>query len=57
MVAALDMDVKHRRPPEGVILHSDRGIQHTSEAFRKRQQLSKEKSLLLFIDKMNYFVQ
>jgi transposase InsO family protein len=36
VVAALDMAVKHRRPPKGVILHSDRGIQYVSKAFRKR---------------------
>jgi putative transposase len=36
VVAALDMAVKHRRPPEGIILHSDRGIQYASKSFRKR---------------------
>ena len=35
-VSALDMAVKHRRPPEVVILHSDRGVQYASKAFRKR---------------------
>ena len=37
-VAPLDMAVMHHRPPEGIILHSDRGIQHASEAFRKQLQ-------------------
>ena len=36
VVAALDMAAKHRRPPEGIILHSDRGVQYASKAFRKR---------------------
>jgi len=35
-VTALDMAVKHRRPPKGVILHSDRGIHYASKSFRKR---------------------
>ena len=34
VVAALDMAVKHRRPPQGIILHSDRGIQYASKSFR-----------------------
>jgi transposase InsO family protein len=36
VVAALDMAVKHRCPPEGVILKLDRGIQSASKSFRKR---------------------
>jgi putative transposase len=31
---ALRMAITHRRPPHGVIFHSDRGAQYTSKAFR-----------------------
>jgi transposase InsO family protein len=31
---ALDMAVRNRRPQEGLIFHSDRGVQYCSEAFR-----------------------
>ena len=30
---ALDMAITHRRPPKGVIFHSDRGTQYTSQKF------------------------
>ncbi|WP_083542289.1 IS3 family transposase [Kribbia dieselivorans] len=30
---ALDMAIMHRQPPEGVIFHSDRGVQYTSTEF------------------------
>jgi putative transposase len=33
--AALEMAVLHRRPPEGIMLHSERGIQYASKAIRK----------------------
>ena len=33
VTAALDMALAHRRPPAGVIFHSDRGKQYTSEQF------------------------
>lgn len=32
---ALDMAITHRRPPQGVIFHSDRGTQYTSQEFDK----------------------
>ena len=35
-ISALDMAVLHRNPPEGLIFHSDRGIQYASTAFRDR---------------------
>lgn len=35
VIAALTMAVQQRRPAAGVIFHSDRGCQYTSEAFRK----------------------
>ena len=31
---ALRMAIAHRNPPPGVIFHSDRGCQYTSEEFR-----------------------
>ena len=34
VVAALEMAVRQRRPELGVIFHSDRGCQYTSQAFR-----------------------
>lgn len=34
VVDALDMALKNRRPPLGVIFHSDRGSQYTSQQFR-----------------------
>jgi putative transposase len=33
--SALSMAVLHRNPPEGLIIHSDRGVQYASKAFRK----------------------
>jgi transposase InsO family protein len=36
VIAALDMTAKHHRPPQGVMLHSDRGFQYASKSFRKR---------------------
>lgn len=33
---ALDMAALQRRPPRGVILHSDRGVQYASKPFRKK---------------------
>ena len=36
VVDALDMALGQRRPPDGVIVHSDQGSQYTSVAFGKR---------------------
>jgi putative transposase len=36
VVAALDMALQHRRPPAGVIHHSDHGSQYTAHAFQQR---------------------
>jgi len=33
---ALSMAVMHRRPDEGLVFHSDRGVQYAAELFRKR---------------------
>jgi putative transposase len=35
-LAALEMALKHRQPPEGLVHHSDRGVQYASEAYRQR---------------------
>lgn len=35
-LAALDMALTHRRPPAGLVHHSDRGVQYASEAYRQR---------------------
>jgi putative transposase len=35
---ALDAAVRQRRPPSGLIFHSDRGCQYASQAFRRRLQ-------------------
>lgn len=35
VIKALDMAVTRRKPPNGVIFHSDRGCQYTSKAFAK----------------------
>jgi putative transposase len=35
-LAALDAGLAHRRPPPGLIHHSDRGVQYTSRAYRER---------------------
>ena len=36
VVDALDMALGQRRPPDGIIVHSDQGSQYTSVAFGKR---------------------
>lgn len=36
VMEALDMALRQRRPPAGLIFHSDRGCQYTSQAFRSR---------------------
>ena len=36
VIDALDMAVKHRNPPEGLMFHSDRGVQYASGTFRKK---------------------
>ena len=35
-LAALDAALTHRRPPPGLVHHSDRGVQYTSRAYRER---------------------
>ena len=35
-LSALDMALKHRCPPSGLIHHSDRGVQYASEMYRQR---------------------
>jgi transposase InsO family protein len=35
-LAALDMALKQRRPPSGLVHHSDRGVQYASTAYRAR---------------------
>jgi len=35
-LAALDMALKQRRPPAGLVHHSDRGVQYASTAYRQR---------------------
>jgi transposase InsO family protein len=35
-LAALDMALKQRRPPSGLVHHSDRGVQYASAAYRQR---------------------
>jgi putative transposase len=35
VVAALAMALVHRRPPEGLVHHSDRGVQYASAGYRK----------------------
>ena len=36
VLAALDMALQHRRPPHGVIQHSDHGSQYTAQVFQER---------------------
>lgn len=36
VIQALDMALRQRQPPQGLIFHSDRGCQYTSQAFRDR---------------------
>jgi len=40
VMEALDMALRQRHPPAGLIFHSDRGCQSTSEAFRDRLRLA-----------------
>jgi transposase InsO family protein len=35
-LAALDMALKQRQPPVGLVHHSDRGVQYDSAAYRQR---------------------
>lgn len=35
-LAALDMALQHRRPPAGLVHHSDQGVQYASAAYRHR---------------------
>ena len=35
-LAALDMAYRRRRPPKGLIFHSDRGVQYAARAYRER---------------------
>ena len=35
-LAALDMALRQRRPPAGLVHHSDRGVQYASQAYRQR---------------------
>lgn len=35
VLRALKMAIVHRRPPPGLLVHSDRGVQYTSHAFRR----------------------
>ena len=35
-LAALDMALQQRRPPAGLVHHSDRGVQYASEAYRQK---------------------
>jgi putative transposase len=35
-LAALEMALTHRRPPRGLVHHSDRGVQYASEAYRQQ---------------------
>jgi transposase InsO family protein len=35
-LAALDMTLKQRRPPDGLVHHSDRGVPYASAAYRQR---------------------
>jgi transposase InsO family protein len=36
VIQALDMAVKHRQPSEGLIFHSDQGVQYASTSFREK---------------------
>ena len=35
-LAALEMALRHRQPPAGLVHHSDRGVQYASAAYRQR---------------------
>jgi putative transposase len=41
VIEALDMALRLRDPPAGLIFHSDRGCQYTSQAFRDRLRLAR----------------
>lgn len=40
VVQAMDMALRQRHPPAGLIFHSDRGCQYTSQTFRDRLRLA-----------------
>lgn len=40
VMRAMDMALRQRRPCEGLVFHSDRGCQYTSQAFRDRLRLA-----------------
>jgi transposase InsO family protein len=40
IIQAMDMALRQRQPPPGLIFHSDRGCQYTSQAFRDRLRLA-----------------
>jgi len=40
VMRAMDMALRQRQPPEGLIFHSDRGCQYTSQEFRDRLRLA-----------------
>jgi putative transposase len=40
VIEAMDMALRQRKPPPGLIFHSDRGCQYTSHAFRDRLRLA-----------------
>lgn len=40
VIEAMDMALRQRQPPPGLIFHSDRGCQYTSQAFRDRLRLA-----------------
>ena len=39
-LAALDMALKQRQPPDGLVHHSDQGVQYASTAYRQRLALA-----------------
>src|SRR5262249_34496666 len=41
VLAALNMALGHRRPPEGLIFHSDRGVQYASQEYRQALAVAK----------------
>jgi putative transposase len=41
VLAAWDMAILHRKPPEGIVFHSDRGVQYASEDFRNALKSAK----------------
>lgn len=40
VIEALDMALRQRQPPPGLIFHSDRGCQYTSHTFRRRLEMA-----------------